>query len=116
MEAWRVWIAAHGESVHLPELRRVMAARNESWYEIVERALEGFVPPNRRAKVPYAWQLDALMNGLVILAITTEASISFSDIEDVVVTSALAQVRNGANGKAGSDGAAAGGRRRKTTA
>ena len=88
-EAWRVWIAAHGASVRLSELRRVMAARNDLWFEILQRGLEGILPAGVREKLPYSWQLDALMNGLVIQAITSEASIKFKDIEDVVVQTAL---------------------------
>lgn len=88
-EAWRVWIAAHGESVHLPELRRIMAAQNDLWFEIFERALEGVVPRNGREKIPYVWQLDAMMNGLTIQAITSEAEMSFDDIEDAVVHAAV---------------------------
>jgi AcrR family transcriptional regulator len=98
-EAWRVWIAAHGASVRLSELRRVMASRNDLWFEILERGLEGILPRSRRDKVPYAWQLDALMNGLVIQAITTEADVSFDDIEDVVVGAALEHARALSNGK-----------------
>ena len=93
VEAWRVWIAAHGASVRLSELRRVMASRNDLWFEILELGLEGIVPRNAREKVPYAWQLDALMNGLVIQAITTEADVSFADIENVVVATALEHAR-----------------------
>jgi AcrR family transcriptional regulator len=88
-EAWRVWIAAHGASVRLTHLRKVMGSRNDLWFEILERALEGIVPKDPRAKVPYSWQLDALMNGLIIQAITSEANISFKDIEHVVVNAAL---------------------------
>ncbi len=93
VEAWRVWIAAHGASVRLSELRRVMAARNDLWFTILEQGLEGIVPRSDRDKVPYAWQLDALMNGLVIQAITTEADVSFADIENVVVATALEHAR-----------------------
>jgi TetR/AcrR family transcriptional regulator, transcriptional repressor of bet genes len=100
-EAWRVWIAAHGASVPLPELRQVMAARNGLWFEILEQGLEGIVVRNGREKVPYAWQLDALMNGLIIQAITTEADIRFKDIEDVVVGAALEHARAVSNGKVG---------------
>jgi AcrR family transcriptional regulator len=88
-EAWRVWIAAHGASVRLTHLRKVMGSRNDLWYEILERALEGIVPKRARERVPYAWQLDALMNGLIIQAITSEANISFKDIEHAVVNAAL---------------------------
>lgn len=88
-EAWRVWIAAHGASVRLPHLRKLMGGRNDLWFEILQRGLEGIVPTTPREKVPYAWQLDALMNGLIIQAITSEANISFKDIEHVVVNAAL---------------------------
>src|SRR5437660_10251027 len=101
-EAWRVWIAAHGASVRLSELRRVMASRNGLWFDILERGLEGVVPRMGRERVPYAWQLDALMNGLVIQAITTEADISFADIEQVVVGTALEHARMVSNGRVGS--------------
>jgi AcrR family transcriptional regulator len=89
MEAWRVWIAAHGASVALPHLRGVMSARNELWLEILERALEGVVPTGDDESVPYAVQLDAMMNGLVIQAITSEASFAFEDIEEIVIARAL---------------------------
>jgi TetR/AcrR family transcriptional regulator, transcriptional repressor of bet genes len=92
-EAWRVWIAAHGASVRLPRLRRLMASRNELWTEILEHGLEGIVPPNQSETVPYAWQLDALMNGLVTQAITTDAPLTLREIEDVVVASALEHSR-----------------------
>jgi TetR/AcrR family transcriptional repressor of bet genes len=88
-EAWRVWIAAHGASVRLPRLRRLMGSRNELWNEILERGLEGIVPPDASDTVPYAWQLDALMNGLVTMAITTEVGLTLAEIEDAVVASAL---------------------------
>jgi TetR/AcrR family transcriptional regulator, transcriptional repressor of bet genes len=89
MEAWRVWIAAWGASVRLPELARVMASRNNLWFDIVERALEGIVPDSRRGTLPYVWQFDATVNGLVIQAITTGEKISFVDIERVLIGAAL---------------------------
>ena len=100
MEAWRVWIAAHGASVRLPELSRVMASRNELWFKIIERALEGVVPPVKREKVPYVWQLDALINGLVIQAITTGVDVKLGDIEQVIVSSAVERGRSLSNGEA----------------
>jgi AcrR family transcriptional regulator len=89
MEAWRVWIAAHGASVRLAPLRSVMASRNDLWFEILARGLEAIVPRDRREKVPYVWQLDALLNGLVLQAITTEADVAFKDIENAVVATAV---------------------------
>lgn len=88
MESWRVWIAAHGASVRLPELRRVMAARNRLWFQIIDRGLEGIVPRNSKEKVPYAWQLDALLRGLVIQSISTGEDMSFDDIEQTIVDAA----------------------------
>jgi hypothetical protein len=76
-----------------------MASRNDLWFDILERGLEGVVPLTAREKVPYAWQLDALMNGLVLQAITTEAAVSFEDIEEVVVAAALEHGRALLNGK-----------------
>ncbi len=106
-EAWRVWIAAHGASVRLPHLRALMASRNGLWLQILRRALDGVVPDVPSEKIRYEWQLDALMNGLITQAITSEAEFSLTDIEDTVVGSAVAHGRavaadrqaNGANGK-----------------
>jgi TetR/AcrR family transcriptional repressor of bet genes len=112
-EAWRVWIAALGASVRLWELRRVMAARNDLWFQILQRGLEGIVPRSDRERVPYAWQLDALMSGLVIQAITTEAKFSFDDIEQVVLSTALEHARALASGKVA---AGAGSRSRRSAA
>jgi TetR/AcrR family transcriptional regulator, transcriptional repressor of bet genes len=92
-EAWRVWIAAHGASVKLSELRRVMASRNDLWFQIVDRALEELVPTASRERVPYAWQIDGLMNGLVIQAITTGAKMAFRDIEEALIAAALEHAR-----------------------
>ena len=78
-----------------------MAFRNDLWFEILGRGLESIVPRSGRDKVPYAWQLDALMNGLVTQAITTEADVSFDDIENVVVATALEHARATAKGNGG---------------
>ena len=93
MEAWRVWIAGHGASVRLPGLSRAMASRNELWFKIIERGLEGVVPPVKREKVPHAWQFDALLNGLVIQALSTGVDVKLWDIEQVIVSSAVEQGR-----------------------
>jgi TetR/AcrR family transcriptional repressor of bet genes len=106
MEAWRVWIAAHGASVRLPQLRRVMAIRNDLWYGILEQALEGIVPRNRRARIPYVLQFDALIYGLVIQAITTDAPYTVTDIERVLLERVLE------HGRQVSEGAARNGRSR----
>ena len=119
MESWRVWIAAHGASVRLPELRRVMSARNDLWFKIIDRGLEGIVPANGKEKVPFAWQLDALARGLVIQAISTGEDISFDDIEQALIDAAVEHGRavsgNGARKKSAAKPAPKA-RRRATTA
>jgi TetR/AcrR family transcriptional repressor of bet genes len=110
-EAWRVWIAAHGASVRLPHLRKLMGSRNDLYFEILERGLEGIVPKTQREKVPYIWQLDALMNGLITQAITSEVKISFKDIEDAVVQAALEHGSVVSNGKVPATRAGAAARR-----
>ncbi len=99
MEAWRVWIAARGASVRLPELSRAMASRDELWFKIIEQGLDGVVPPVRREKVPYIWQLDALINGLVMQAITTSVDVELEDIEEAIVSSAVERGRALSNGE-----------------
>ncbi len=88
MEAWRVWIAAHGASVPLPHLRGVMTARNDLWFEILERGLEGVVPTGSPDAIPYSWQFDAMLQGLVIFAITTEGNLSLDAIEEAMLARA----------------------------
>jgi TetR/AcrR family transcriptional regulator, transcriptional repressor of bet genes len=97
-EAWRVWIAAHGASVPLPHLRGVMTARNDLWFEILERGLEGVVPSSSTRGIPYSWQFDAMLQGLVIFAITTEGNLSLDAIEEAMLARATehAQILNGA--------------------
>jgi AcrR family transcriptional regulator len=105
VESWRVWIAAYGDSVRRDSLRHVIGGRLSSWYEIVDRALEGIVPARGKAPIPYSWQLDALIVGLVIQAIATETAITFSDIEPAIVTAiesyagASASSRRARNGR-----------------
>ena len=98
MEAWRVWIAAHGASVALPHLRGVMTARNDLWFEILARGLEGVVPDAPPEPIPYSWQFDAMLQGLVIFAITTEGGMSLDEIEDAMLAQAQehARILNGA--------------------
>ena len=53
-EGWRVWINAYGEAVHLAELRHTIEARLQSWYPILDHALEGLVPPETPERSPGA--------------------------------------------------------------
>jgi TetR/AcrR family transcriptional regulator, transcriptional repressor of bet genes len=104
-EAWRVWIAAWGASVRLPQLREVLGGRNSLWYNVLERGLEGVINADQRERVPYTWQLDALLNGLVLQATATESNITFDDIEDVIVRTALEHGRGTRSAKSLAQGA-----------
>lgn len=72
---WRVWINAYGEAVRLPELRRMIENRLRSWYELIDEALEGVAPPAAPGAIPWSWRLDAMLNGLAIQALTSEAAL-----------------------------------------
>ena len=84
-ETWRVWIAAYGASVSSERLREVLGRRNDHWYDILERTLEGMVPPDARATIPIVWEVDALINGLIIQAIATRSQLDFQAVEDAIV-------------------------------
>jgi AcrR family transcriptional regulator len=86
VETWRVWINAYGEAVRLPELRHTIEARLTSWYELIDAALEGLVPPDPPGTIPASWRFDALLNGLAIQALTSEAALDGRQIRDEVIT------------------------------
>jgi hypothetical protein len=85
VETWRVWINAYGEAVRLPGLRHTIEARLHSWYELIDRALEGLVPAQERGTIPWSWRLDAVLNGLAIQALTSEAALDGQQIRDEVI-------------------------------
>jgi AcrR family transcriptional regulator len=89
IETWRVWINAYGEAVRLPELRHTIEARLTSWYELIDSALEGLLPPDPHGTIPAAWRFDALLNGLAIQALTSEAALDGRQIRDEVIASLL---------------------------
>jgi AcrR family transcriptional regulator len=84
-ETWRVWINAYGEAVRLPELRHTIEARLLSWYELIDLALEGLVPPDAPGAIPWSWRFDAALNGLAIQALTSEAALDAGRIRDEVI-------------------------------
>jgi TetR/AcrR family transcriptional regulator, transcriptional repressor of bet genes len=84
-EMWRVWINAYGEAVRLAELRHTIEARLHSWYELIDTALEGLVPPDVNGSIPWAWRLDAILNGLTLQALTSEAALDGARIRDEVI-------------------------------
>lgn len=84
-EGWRVWINAYGEAVHLPELRRTIEDRLQSWYPLLDHALEGLVPEPEPDALPWSWRLDAIINGLAIQALTSEAPLAPEQVRDEII-------------------------------
>jgi hypothetical protein len=76
--------------VRLPELRHTIEARLLSWYELIDRALEGLVPPDEPGAIPWSWRFDAALNGLAIQALTSEAELDAARIRDEVIRTLLA--------------------------
>lgn len=98
-ETWRVWINAYGEAVRLPELRHTIEARLGSWYEVIDSALEGLVPPDTPKTIPWSWRFDALLNGLAIQALTSEAALDGGQIRDEVISTLLGEAVDGRGAK-----------------
>lgn len=84
-ETWRVWINVHGEAVRLPELRRTIDERLHKWFDLIDEALEGLVPPADEGEVPWTVCVDSVLTGFVIMAMTSEADLDRSRIRDEVV-------------------------------
>jgi AcrR family transcriptional regulator len=84
-ETWRVWINSYGEAVRLPELRHTIEARLSSWYELVDYALEGLAPADAPNTIPWSWRFDAVLNGLALQALTSEAALEEGQIRDEVI-------------------------------
>jgi TetR/AcrR family transcriptional regulator, transcriptional repressor of bet genes len=99
-ETWHVWINAYGEAVRLPELRHTMEQRLQSWYEILDFALEGLAAPAQRGAIPWSWRLDAILNGLAIQAFTSEAALSPRRIREEIVRTLFPELASARAGKA----------------
>jgi AcrR family transcriptional regulator len=85
IETWRVWFNAYGEAVRLPELRHTIESRLTSWYDLIDRALEGLGPADQPGEIPLSWRFDAILNGLTLQALTSEAALDGRLIRDEVV-------------------------------
>lgn len=85
VETWRVWINAYGEAVRLPELRHTIESRLTSWYDLIDHALEGLVPADTPNEIPWSWRFDAVLNGLAIQALTSEAVLDGRQIREEVI-------------------------------
>jgi AcrR family transcriptional regulator len=88
-ETWRVWITAYGEAVRLADLRHTIEARLHSWYALIDTALEGLVPTDATGRIPWAWRFDAILNGLTLQALTSEAALDGAQIRDEVIATLL---------------------------
>jgi TetR/AcrR family transcriptional repressor of bet genes len=91
-ETWRVWINAYGEAVRLADLRHTIESRLNSWYELIDDALEGLVPPDTDGTIPWSWRFDAILNGLTIQALTSEAALDGERIRDEVVRTLFGEI------------------------
>jgi AcrR family transcriptional regulator len=85
VEAWRVSIYAYGEAVRLPQLRQALEERLKSWYELIDQALEGTITARAHGELSPSRELDAIINGLTIRALTTGASLDREQIRDEVM-------------------------------
>jgi AcrR family transcriptional regulator len=84
-ETWLVWVNAFGEAVRLPGLRHTVELRMRSWYGLIDIALEGLVAVEESDGVPWSWRLDAVLTGLMIQSLTTEAELDRRQIRDEVL-------------------------------
>jgi TetR/AcrR family transcriptional repressor of bet genes len=91
-ESWRVWINAYGEAVHLASLRHTMEERLHTWYDLIDHVLEDLTPQDEPEMVPWAWRFDAVLNGLVIQALTSEAALDGPRIRDEVIRTLFPEI------------------------
>jgi AcrR family transcriptional regulator len=91
-QTWRVWINSYGEAVRLAELRHTIESRLSSWYELIDHALEGLVPADVPGTIPWSWRFDAVLNGLAIQALTSEAVLDGHQIRDEVIRTLLPEL------------------------
>ncbi len=94
-ETWRVWINAYGEAVRLAGLRHTIESRLHSWYELIDTALEGLVPADTHGAIPWAWRFDAILNGLTLQALTSEAELDGPRIRDEVIATLFGEEPGG---------------------
>ncbi len=105
IETWRVWVAAHGEAVRLPELQATIGERLDHWFELVEAALEGLVDLDRAEPIPWTWRIDSLLTGLAIQGLTSQSRLYGARIREEIVRLVLAEGdRDGLAGAAGRPG------------
>jgi hypothetical protein len=57
----------------------------QSAHGIIDEALEGVAPPRAPGTIPWSWRFEAVMNGLAIQALTSEAALDGRQIRDEVI-------------------------------
>jgi hypothetical protein len=92
---------AYGEAVRLRDLRHTIDGRLQIWYEIVDHALEGIAPPDTPGRIPWSWRLEAVLTGLVLQALTSEAVLDGRQIRDEVIRTLFPDLLPSARVRAG---------------
>jgi TetR/AcrR family transcriptional repressor of bet genes len=99
-ETWSVWINAYSEAVRLADLRSTIDTRQRTWLAMVDRTLEGIVPPDVPGELPRSWRFDAILTGLTLQAMTSEAGFDGARIRDEVIRTLLHEVPSAGDGLA----------------
>jgi AcrR family transcriptional regulator len=92
IETWSVWVSAYGEAMRLASLRQTIESRLNHWYELIDEGLEGLVPPTVEGTIPWSWRFDALLTGLALQALASEAALDGPRIRDEVIRTLLHEV------------------------
>jgi AcrR family transcriptional regulator len=76
IETWRVWIAAYGEAVRVPQVRDTLEERLVDWFALLDHGLEGLVAAERPpGNLPWAVRLDAILKGIAMQALLSPPSL-----------------------------------------
>lgn len=99
-ETWSVWINAYSEAVRLADLRSTIETRQRTWLAMVDRTLEEIVPADVPGELPWSWRFDAVLTGLTLQAMTSEAGFDGERIRDEVIRTLLHEVPSAGGGLA----------------
>jgi TetR/AcrR family transcriptional repressor of bet genes len=72
LETWKIWIYAYGEAVRSRRLRETLEALRDRWYALIDRALGGVLSAEPDG-LAWSRRLDAILSGLTIRALTSDA-------------------------------------------
>jgi AcrR family transcriptional regulator len=88
-DAWRVWVNAYGEAVHLREVRLTMESLLATWYGLISHAIEELVPDDIDGEVPWTKRVDAVLKGLALQAITAEVMLDGEQVRGELIRTLL---------------------------